>query len=67
MQHPNSYFKHPNEEALVRVIVGTDSPTLCFNYYTAANRHWDSINLKQKYGYRVNYPHQKGQRVTVSL
>jgi len=63
----NSYFKHPDEEALARVIVGANSPTLWFNYDTAKNRHWDSIDLKQRYGYRVNYPDQNDQGVSVEL
>lgn len=63
----NSYFQHPDEEAMARVIVGLDTPTLWFNYDTPQNRRWDSADLKTKYGFRANYPDQPGQGVTISL
>jgi beta-lactamase superfamily II metal-dependent hydrolase len=63
----NSYFNHPDEEALARVIVDSDAPTLWFNYDTPKNRFWDSPDLKSKYCYRANYPNQANEGVTISL
>ena len=63
----NSYFKHPDEEAVARVIVDSESPTLWFNYDTPQNRRWDSGALKRKYGYQTSYPDQDGQGVTIAL
>lgn len=63
----NNYFNHPDEEALARVIVDSDAPTIWFNYDTPKNRFWDSPDLKSKYRYRANYPNQAGEGVTISL
>ena len=63
----NSYFKHPDEEAVARVIVGSDAPTLWFNFDTAQNRRWDSAPLKQAYGYQTKYPDRDGKGVTIVL
>ena len=63
----NSYFKHPDEEAMARVILNSDTPTLWFNYDTPTNRYWDSPGLKSTYRYRANYPARTGEGVTVSL
>jgi beta-lactamase superfamily II metal-dependent hydrolase len=63
----NSIFNHPDEEALARVIVNSDSPTLWFNYDTPKNRFWDSPDLKGLYRYSTNYPNQTGEGVTVSI
>jgi beta-lactamase superfamily II metal-dependent hydrolase len=63
----NSYFQHPNEEAVARVIVDADAPTLWFNYDTPQNRRWDAAALKKKYGYQVVYPDQASEGVTIRL
>lgn len=63
----NRYFKHPDEEALARVIVGAEAPTLWFNYDTPQNRRWDSAALKRKYGYRTHYPDPEHPGVTIAL
>jgi hypothetical protein len=36
----NAYYKHPNAEAVARVIVGGKTPTLWFNHDTPSNRRW---------------------------
>lgn len=63
----NSYFKHPDEEAVARVILGADAPTLWFNYDTAQNRRWDAASLKEKYGYQAIYPAREGRSLTITL
>lgn len=62
----NSYFKHPDEEAVARVIVDSEAPTLWFNYDTPQDRRWDSAALK-KYGYHVNHPDRDDQGITLTL
>lgn len=52
----NAYFKHPNAEALARVITGSRQPVLWFNYDTPQNRQWADPGLMQRYGYEVRYP-----------
>jgi beta-lactamase superfamily II metal-dependent hydrolase len=52
----NAYFKHPNAEAMARVITGSRQPVLWFNYDTPQNRQWDDPGLMQRYGYEVRYP-----------
>lgn len=52
----NAYFKHPNAEAIARVITGSRQPVLWFNYDTTQNRQWADPALMQRYGYEVRYP-----------
>lgn len=52
----NAYFKHPNAEALARVITAGQQPVLWFNYDTPQNRQWADPGLMQRYGYEVRYP-----------
>ena len=52
----NSYFRHPNAEAVARVILGGGKPTLWFNYDTPSNRQWGSPELMAKHGHVARYP-----------
>jgi beta-lactamase superfamily II metal-dependent hydrolase len=52
----NAYFKHPNAEALARVITAGQHPVLWFNYDTPQNRQWADPGLMQRYAYEVRYP-----------
>jgi hypothetical protein len=53
----NSYFNHPNDEAVARVILhGGPRPTLWFNYDTERNRKWAQESLRAKYGHNVRLP-----------
>lgn len=56
----NTYFKHPNAEAMARVIIGSRQPVLWFNYDTPQNRQWADRGLMQRYGYEVRYPADGG-------
>lgn len=50
-------FKHPDKEALARVIRhGTGKPALLFNYRTGFNHIWDDTGLMQQHGYKATYP-----------
>ena len=62
----NSYFRHPNAEAVARVIVGGRKPTLWFNYDTPLNRQWGVPELMARHGHVARYP-QGDVGVTIEL
>jgi hypothetical protein len=52
-----AYHRHPDREAVARVIkFGGPDPELVFNYRTEFNRIWDSTLLMEQHHYRVSYP-----------
>ena len=52
-----SYFGHPDQAAMARIILhGGDEPLLCFNYCSEENKVWDDAALKEDYGYQAAYP-----------
>jgi hypothetical protein len=65
-------FKHPDEEAMARVITrGRPSddvtPTLWFNYASATTKRWLEPRLAQKYQYRTECARDDGTGVTIRL
>jgi beta-lactamase superfamily II metal-dependent hydrolase len=63
-----SYFGHPDDEAIARVIV--DSPrgaTLVFNYETDATLRWSNERLVDRYGHRTDYPEPRSAGIAVRL
>jgi len=63
----NTYFGHPNAEAVARVVTRGKTPTLWFNYDTPANREWASAELTGRYGYRVAFPGPQSNSVKLEL
>ncbi len=52
-----AYFKHPDREAVARVIKsGGAGPELIFNYTTKYNDVWASAPLRHDHGYTTSYP-----------
>ncbi len=52
-----AYFKHPDREAVARVIKwGGSKPALNFNYRTGYNTVWDSKRLRDEHGYMAIFP-----------
>jgi beta-lactamase superfamily II metal-dependent hydrolase len=52
-----SYFEHPSMTAIARVVkFGGKGLTLHFNYQSAFNKMWSAPKLRNRYGYRVQYP-----------
>lgn len=50
-------FRHPDPEAIARVIRGGGADTtLHFNYRTEFNDMWAAASLQQKHGYKTRYP-----------
>ncbi len=63
-----SYFHHPDEEAIARIVVGGGGEAaLYFNYRSEENAVWDDAVLKDEYGYRTIYPDEEHQGLTVEL
>ena len=62
-----SYFDHPDEEAIARIVVQGGGPVLCFNYRSEKNAVWDDAGLKGEYGYRTIYPDEEHQGLIVEL
>ena len=64
----NAIFRHPDDEAVARVLVhGGRQPTLWFNYATERNRRWANEALQAQHGYQVRYPEAGEHGVTISL
>jgi hypothetical protein len=60
-------FKHPNDEAVARVITGSQRPTLWFNYDTPKNRRWSAEALTARYRHDVRFPDSgSGVRIEVA-
>jgi hypothetical protein len=52
-----AYFKHPDRQAVARVITwGGAQPQLHFNYRSAYNTVWDSQPLRERHGYTTAFP-----------
>lgn len=52
-----AYFKHPDREAVARVIKwGTTNPKLIFNYRSKFNSVWENKALQEEYGYSASFP-----------
>jgi beta-lactamase superfamily II metal-dependent hydrolase len=63
-----SYFDHPDEEAIARIVVhGGGGPVLCFNYRSEENAVWDDAVLKDEYGYHTIYPDEEHQGLIAEL
>jgi beta-lactamase superfamily II metal-dependent hydrolase len=64
----NAIFRHPDDEAVARVLVhGGRLPTLWFNYATERNRRWVDEALQGRHGYQVRYPEAGKAGVTIAL
>jgi beta-lactamase superfamily II metal-dependent hydrolase len=52
-----SYFKHPDEVAVARVIkYGGERPELIFNYRSSETLAWDNPRWQHRHGYQTSYP-----------
>ncbi len=61
-----AYFKHPDREAVARVIKwGGAEPHLVFNYDTQHNNIWDNDSLREEYGYKTEYPESETDGATL--
>lgn len=63
-----SYFGHPDESAIARIIgFGGKGPELIFNYRSHETGLWDDDALRSQHGYSTRYPpHAEGyQRVEI--
>ncbi len=65
----NKQFRHPDDEALARVVSARSGQplTLWFNHDTPRNRRWDDPALKAAHGHATVYPAAPGAGVTLDL
>lgn len=62
------YFRHPDPEAIARVIRhSAGSVHLLFNYRTALTSPWDDEQLKKDHAYRTTYPAAGGAGLALRL
>jgi hypothetical protein len=63
-----SYYNHPDNEALSRVVVyGRKQSTLFFNYSKPQAKRWANRSLRDKYGYKVVFPATGSNGLAVTL
>ena len=63
-----SRFKHPDREAIARLIkYGGERPTLCFNYRSDYNKVWDREDLKEQYSYDATFPEAGHDGLEITL
>lgn len=60
-------YRHPDPEAVARVILGSRFATLHFAYRTAMTERWEDEELRQRHGYRTRYPSEGRAGITVVL
>jgi len=60
-------FKHPNQQAVARVIKYGGSPELVFNYRSAFNEIWDNRALRDEYGYTTRYPERGAEGIAIEF
>ena len=68
-------FKHPDDEAIARLVGGTWRPDpegdervdLVFNYRTKINQRWDSNELREAWNFRPEYPEEGEEGLIVEL
>jgi len=61
-------FKHPDQEAIAKLIVENDPQVeLFFNYRSETTRVWENPPLQEDYDYKVHYPLQKDRGLEIHL
>ena len=63
-----AYFKHPDQEAIARIIkYGGERPELLFNYKSRYNEVWGNQRLQSAHGYRAIFAEDGGDGVVLRL
>ncbi len=63
-----SIFKHPDQEAIARIVIGSrEKAQLYFNYLSPRNEIWGSDWLKNRYGYGTWFPNPDEQGFNIDL
>lgn len=66
----NAYFRHPDAEAIARVVTAggrSSRPLIWFNHDTPRNRQWADPALIARWDYEVRYPDGEGRGAVVEL
>ena len=63
-----NYFKHPDEEAIARIIINSGPDVhLFFNYYSDTTKVWKDSTLQKKFEYQTHYPKKKEKGLTIPM
>ena len=63
-----SYFKHPDREAIARIVkYGGTQPRIHFNYTTPQNEIWKDAGLQQQFTFDPRFPPAAATSVTLTL
>jgi hypothetical protein len=62
-----SYYEHPDQEAMARIIIHDRGSVLHFNYRSEENTIWDDDDLKREYQYQTVYPQGADQGLVIEL
>lgn len=61
-------YKHPDNAALSRVVCfGGEKPTLSFNYRSEKNDRWDNDQLKERIGFKTEFPEPGASGLTIDV
>lgn len=61
-------FRHPDQEAIARVIKGSGPDTMLhFNYRTEFNDMWAAGSLQRKHGFKTRYPARPDAGITLEF
>jgi len=63
----SSYFRHPDPEAIARVVVGHGARRLVFNYRTEITDRWSDQALTGRFGYDAIYPAVETKGVALEI
>jgi beta-lactamase superfamily II metal-dependent hydrolase len=63
-----SIFKHPDQEAIARIVAGSRGEAqLFFNYFSPRNEIWNNDELKHRYNYASHYPEHHSPGITIDF
>lgn len=62
-----SQFKHPDREAVARILKRKNPCELWFNYRSKQTDIWDEAGLIEEWAYKPIYPQDPDHGVTLSL
>ncbi len=63
----NKHFRHPDDEAMARVILGQPRAAIWFNHDTPHNRRWSEPGLLGGHRREVNFPETPQGGITLSV
>ena len=63
-----SYYHHPNQETISRILLLRDEPThFYFNYRSEENEVWDNESLKKEWNYQTTFPLEGSEGIFIEV